>query len=81
MQFQGFLLTQWITSGILIPVYCLILYKVRHGTQYKFVTNIVWLLLISNVAVIVFSVAFYFGSKVVQSENINLALAYTLITL
>jgi len=57
MKFQGFLLTQWITAGCLIPTYAVVLYKARHSGNDKFVKNIAWLLLASNVAVLTYSTA------------------------
>lgn len=42
---------------ILIPVFGVLLWKVKRGSDYKFVKNVVWLLLISNLSLIGFGIA------------------------
>lgn len=48
-----------VTAIILIPTYVIVLLKARSGSKYKFVTRIVWLLIVSNLAEIVFLALFY----------------------
>ena len=50
-----------VCSGLLIPLYLVILFKARAGTKYKFVTRIVWLLIASNLAEISFLISLYYG--------------------
>jgi hypothetical protein len=43
-----------LTSLILIPIYVSVLMKARVGSKFKFVNRIVWLMIVSNIAIIVF---------------------------
>ena len=54
---KAFQISCIVPSAILIPVFAVLLWKVKHGSDYKFVKNVVWLLLISNLSLIGFSVS------------------------
>jgi len=49
------------TSLILIPIYLIVLLKAKNGTNYKFVTGILWLLILSNIGQIAFLTSVYIG--------------------
>jgi hypothetical protein len=48
------------TSLLLIPIYVVVLLKAKNGTNYKFVTGIIWLLIVSNIGQITFLASNYF---------------------
>ena len=63
------------TSLLLIPIYVVVLLKAKNGTNYKFVTGIIWLLIVSNIGQIAFLVSNYF---VPQNYWVNLCVVVVL---
>jgi hypothetical protein len=51
------------TSLLLIPIYVVVLSKAKNGTNYKFVTGIIWLLILSNIGQILFLASNYFAAS------------------
>jgi hypothetical protein len=51
--FKLYIYSGAVPAIILVPTYVAVLLKARAGSKYKFVTRIVWLLLVSNLAEIV----------------------------
>lgn len=50
-----YLLSYYLTCGLLVPVYACLLYRVHTGSKFKFVIQTTWLLLISNIMAITFA--------------------------
>jgi len=60
---DGYVITPIVVGGCLVPVYCVVLYKVRQGTSYKFVSKVVMLLLASNVALAIWNFLYFVNSR------------------
>ena len=54
---KAYYISFYVTSGILIPFFGVLLWKVKNGSDYKFVKTVVWLLLVSNLAAIAFAIS------------------------
>lgn len=54
-----YLLSYYITAGILIPILSWVLYKVYKGRNFKFVKRTIWLLIICNIG----NIAFAFSNR------------------
>lgn len=50
-----YLLSYYLTCGLLLPVYASVLYRVYSGSKFKFVIQTAWLLLFSNLMAIAFA--------------------------
>ena len=52
-----YFLSYYISSGLLIAIMAVLLFKVNKNSKFTFVKRILWLLLISNAAAITYAVA------------------------